>query len=163
MNCVPGICIKCGNIIAVKGRPTSAFVEDEYELSTGDHLMVGRCNQCTINPPEWHEVMAAVNAALLPHPLKGEITKVIRSRSYIDVMKEMQNGVCECGNEIKDTYVVSGTKLTCGHCRHEKKLDSIDARPVAAGKKAMEHNEKNQRMEKKGAGDVPMQNVRSER
>ncbi len=156
MNCVPGKCIKCNKAIAVNGRPTPAFVEDEYELSTGDHIMIARCSDCVIFPPEWHEVMAAVNAALLPHPLKGEIVNVLRSRGYIDIMKEMQNGVCECGNEINDTYVVSGTKLLCGHCRYGKKESVTQERPHSAGKRAREHNEKNQRREKKGANDVRM-------
>lgn len=161
MNCVPSHCIKCGKEIAFKGRPSPSFIEDEYELSTGDHLMVARCTDCVITPPEWHEVMAAVNVALLPHPLKGEIVKVVKSRSFIDIMKEMQNFTCECGNEITDNHVVSGNKLTCGHCRHEKKVKHVEERPVSAGKKAMEHNEKFQRREKKGVNDVPVQNVPS--
>lgn len=149
MRCSPGKCIKCEKPINRGFGPSSNFVEDEYELDNGDHLMVARCNECLISPPEYGEVMAAVNVALSPRPLDRRIVKVVRSRGYLDIMKEMQGCKCRCGKEIKNTFVYNGSELLCGNCKNGPKLKSVEEAPKS-GKKAREHNEKNPRRELKG-------------
>lgn len=154
MKCEPGKCIKCGESITINGRPAAHFVEDEFELSDGNRLLVARCSKCSISPPERGEVMTAVNAALLPHPLTGEIVGVVRSRNYIDIMKEMQGCKCECGNDISETFVFNGQKLFCGHCRSVPKVSEKLEKPSRAGDKALKSANKIQRRDKKGIVNV---------
>lgn len=161
MRCRPGHCIVCDNPIVKNGRPAPNFMEDELLVDNeGDQriLLVAHCNQCELVPPNWDEVLRAVNAALAPHSIGGRIVAKLKTRSFIDVIREAQGNRCRCGNTIDDTWIMNNGEMLCGKCNRELngkvvKIDRGRHNDIVvksnAGRTAREYNERHPRRAKK--------------
>lgn len=160
MRCIPGKCIKCEADIVEGYGPARNYLQDEYLLDNGNHLFVARCNKCTITPPEYGEVLAAVNAALAPHPISGEIVELLDTQDWLMIIRAAQGNRCRCGKDLGDTWVVNGDEILCGECGPynfdrgqfeertvlaEQRVQREGEGPPSAGKVARAHSQERRR------------------
>ena len=142
MICKPGLCIKCGEVIALNGAITPRFNEISCEMDDGQIMNLAICTDCQLEESEFEEAMGAVNDYYGDDcHITAKIKRVTDRRKTVELLLSMQGNRClGCHKKIdrnEDRFICTNGNILHEGCNMPRPKHDYDD-PRAMGNVSMQ-------------------------